>query len=131
MSGAMPCRPGLAGAEAPEPPSRLGPTGGIPCAKVVRDGKVAVLYSPGFGAGWYSWETEPALLFDPEIVAAVEADDQEAIHARAEQIKPGGYFGGADQLTIEWLPVGTIFRIDEYDGSESVYTQSDYQWFTA
>ena len=23
--------------------------------KVIRDGKVAVLYSPGYGAGWYSW----------------------------------------------------------------------------
>jgi site-specific DNA-methyltransferase (adenine-specific) len=44
MSGAMPCRPGLAGAEAPEPPSRLGPTGGIPIAsRVERIGR-ATLY---------------------------------------------------------------------------------------
>ena len=40
----MPCRPGLAGAEAPEPPSRLGPTGGIPIAsRVERIGR-ATLY---------------------------------------------------------------------------------------
>lgn len=23
--------------------------------KVIKDGKVAVLYSPGFGAGWFTW----------------------------------------------------------------------------
>jgi hypothetical protein len=26
--------------------------------KVIRDGKVAVLYSPGYGAGWYSWNRD-------------------------------------------------------------------------
>ena len=34
--------------------------------KLSQDGKVAVLYSPGFGAGWYTWNmTVPQILFDP------------------------------------------------------------------
>lgn len=41
--------------------------------KVIRDSKVAVLYSPGFGAGWYSWNTKhPQLLFHPKLVEMVE-----------------------------------------------------------
>jgi hypothetical protein len=41
--------------------------------KVIRDGKVAVLYSPGYGAGWYSWHDNEELLYDPVIVDMVES----------------------------------------------------------
>jgi len=41
--------------------------------KVIRDGKVAVLISDGFGAGWYSWSSNnEALLFHPKLVEMVE-----------------------------------------------------------
>ena len=30
------------------------------------------------------------------------------------------YCGGASNLSIRWIPVGTQFRIEEYDGSEHV-----------
>ena len=40
--------------------------------KVVRDGLVAVLVSPGFGAGWYSWHGIHELLFDPVVVGMLE-----------------------------------------------------------
>ena len=40
--------------------------------KVIRDGKVAVLYSPGYGAGWYSWHDIEDLLYDPAVVEMVE-----------------------------------------------------------
>ena len=41
--------------------------------KVIENGQVAVIYSPGFGAGWYTWNQGrfpelndgTALLFDP------------------------------------------------------------------
>jgi hypothetical protein len=35
------------------------------------------------------------------------------------------------QLTIVDVPEGERYRIDEYDGSESVMTVSDYNWETA
>ena len=44
--------------------------------KLVRDGMVAVLYSPGFGAGWYTWNQEcTELMFDPAIVKLVEDEN--------------------------------------------------------
>lgn len=45
--------------------------------KVIRDGKVAVLYSPGYGAGWTTWTYDSKLhevmLFHPLIVEKVES----------------------------------------------------------
>lgn len=90
--------------------------------KVVRDGKVAVLVSPGFGAGWYSWNEDiPQVLFSPEIVELVErkADASEIIE-KAEELFGDKYWRGARGLTIEWIPEGTRFEIYEYDGSESL-----------
>jgi hypothetical protein len=39
--------------------------------KLVRDGKVAVLYSTGYGAGWYSWHGIEELLYDSVVVEMV------------------------------------------------------------
>ncbi|MGA3200153.1 MAG: hypothetical protein ABSD89_12230 [Halobacteriota archaeon] len=100
--------------------------------KVIRNGKVAVLYSPGFGAGWYSWIHVPEVLFDPEIVALVEANKNSEIPALVEKKYGAKYYtGGADGLSIEWLPVGTQFEISEYDGSEDVRIFGPDDGFTA
>lgn len=103
--------------------------------KVIRDGKVAVLVSPGYGAGWSTWayagdeDNRDFMLFDPTLVAMVERGDSvEAIESYVTAIHPHTYCGGADDLTIEWLPVGTAFRIHEYDGSESVEIRDDMIW---
>ena len=107
-------------------------------SKVIRDGKVAVLYSPGFGAGWSTWayagdeNYRNFMLFDPTLVAMVERGDSVgAIEAYVTSVYPNTYCGGADDLTIEWLPVGTAFRIHEYDGSESVDVRDDMYWNVA
>lgn len=41
------------------------------------------------------------------------------------------YCGGAGDLTIEWVPVGTKFLITEYDGAESIITIDDLLIFEA
>jgi hypothetical protein len=108
--------------------------------KVIRDGKVAVLISPGFGAGWYSWHRElPQLLFHPKLVEMVEQGkrndiEEEMVESLFDTTKTEkGYFyaGGADQLKIVWVPVGTKFRIDEYDGSESIVFLDEEEYITA
>jgi hypothetical protein len=104
--------------------------------KVIRDGKVAVLVSPGYGAGWSSWsyhgdevDYTDFLLFDPTLVDMVEREvSAEAIEAYVTSKCPNTYCGGIEDLTIEWLPVGTAFRIHEYDGSESVEIRDDINW---
>ena len=105
------------------------------CDKVIRFGKVAVLYSPGFGAGWFSWHHDERLLFDPAVVDMIErgADPSEIVEYCEDRYKDSdiAYWGGADDLTIMWLPEGAIFRIDEYDGNESVVLQDDDNWIVA
>jgi hypothetical protein len=101
--------------------------------KVIRDGKVAVLYSPGFGAGWSTWDSDygEELIFDPMMVKYVEEDNYDALYAYAAMRYPSAYTGGLGDLTIAWLPEGTLFRIEEYDGSESIETLGDTDWIKA
>lgn len=102
--------------------------------KVIRDGKVAVLYSAGFGAGWSTWHKGlEGLVFHPKIVDMVLNGRQNEIDGDwlAENLGEeyaDVYCGGTDGLSIEWLPLGTMFRIDEYDGAESVvvFSPDDY-----
>jgi len=96
--------------------------------KVIRDGKVAVLYSPDYGAGWYSWHGQEELLYDPNIVHWMESNDREKITAYLELKYPDMYLGGLDDLRIQWLPEGTVFRIHEYDGNESIEIKEDMDW---
>ena len=90
--------------------------------KVIRDGKVAVLYSPGYGAGWSSWNEGENYLYCPELVEAIELGKcrEELAKVAEEVFGEDGYYGGAYQLQIGWLEVDTTFRINEYDGAESI-----------
>lgn len=107
--------------------------------KYVKDGKyVAVLYSPGFGSGWYSWNTEyPELLFDVTVVEYLLSDEKtmtrEELERYLEDKYPEIYISSnLDTLRVYWVPQGEEFRIDEYDGSEGVVTRSkDNSWHTA
>lgn len=96
--------------------------------KVIKDGNVAVLYSPGFGAGWFTWNNHPELVFHPKIVKMVEDGNQSNIDEDWMLQELGLsdiYCGGADDLRIAWLPQGTAFTIEEYDGAESIRTNDD------
>ena len=60
--------------------------------RVVRDGRVAVLVSPGFGAGWSTWadrELRERLLFDPEVVAWVEGGKVDKINRKFVIVSAG------------------------------------------
>ena len=103
----------------------------FPYEKCIRDGKVAVLYSPGFGAGWSTWADDDIrdfVLFDRRLVECLEAGGDVA--ALTGTILDGIYMytGGARNLTIHWLPVGARFIVNEYDGSESIQEQSGDYW---
>ena len=100
--------------------------------KLSQDGKVAVLYSPGFGAGWYTWNmTQPEILFDPNIVKFVEKEEWDNCKAYVELRYPDIYAGGLMDLEVAWLPEGTQFIINEYDGSESIQINESTNWLTA
>ncbi len=94
--------------------------------KLIIDGKVAVILSRDFGAGWSSWNPEhPECMFDPEIAKMVcHGEDPDKIETYARD-KYGYDFCAAasDYLMIQWLPQGTKFYIEEYDGRETVVTE--------
>jgi hypothetical protein len=96
-------------------------------------GEVAVLVSPGYGAGWYSWNTDtPECLFDPDCVISVLNDaSNENIVNIANSKWQDGYWYGARDLTVVWVKKGTKFRISEYDGFESFVEYDDSDFFEA
>lgn len=92
-------------------------------------GEIAVLVSRGYGAGWYSWNTSiKECLFDRLIVEHVLAGNRSAAQSLAEILWPDGYWGGADGLEVHWLSPDTVFRIDEYHGSETLVFADDQTW---
>jgi hypothetical protein len=96
--------------------------------KVIRDGKVAVLISYGYGAGWYTWNRDyQQLLFHPKLVEMVEQNRRNEIDDQwvLENLGIEMYAGGSDGLKIHWLPIGTAFEIEEYDGAENLRTMHD------
>lgn len=102
--------------------------------KYLRDGKVAVLYSPGFGAGWYSWNKDfPQCVFDPIMVQWVLDGKVGALpESWLEYAKEDNFYpGGAKDLQVEWLQPNTQFRIDEYDGSECIIEMLPQNYITA
>jgi len=106
------------------------------CPRVVRFGRVAVIHSPQHGAGWYSWHRIEELLFDPELVDMIErgaeAEEVEAYcEAHYQNEHKSAYWGGVDDLVITWIPEGSLFRIDEYDGAETIVLQDDDSWIVA
>ena len=96
--------------------------------KIVRDGMVAVAVSRDFGAGWSTWNNiSPMdarfnqLFLDDKVDEVVRICSEEGL----------GYAYGARDVEIEWVPVGTRFVINEYDGSESLMTIDDFAWIEA
>lgn len=101
--------------------------------KKIKDGKVAVLVSPHHGAGWYTWHSIDELLFDPKVVDMVlEKTSAETIELYSQEVYgTKSYYGGAEDLEVMWLPIGTHFCIHEYDGSESVEVREEMHWIVA
>ena len=93
-------------------------------------GQVAVLYSPGYGAGWYSWEQKEGMLFDKDIVQAVLDDDLDRAAKIAEE-RYQAHSSGARNLKIWWMKPGTQFEINEYDGFEYINYAEEQKWITA
>ncbi len=104
--------------------------------KVIRDGHVAVIISNGYGAGWSTWHDGPnreTLAFHPKLVELIESEQHNKdnistllVELLGEEEAKGIYLGGVEDLTIEWVPEGTRFKIEEYDGSEYIVTERSF-----
>ena len=115
------------------------------------DGKVGVLISGGYGAGWSTWadsKDREFFLFDRGLVAL--ALDKEAangpfdkttqwlIEMNTEELedylKESGidsYTGGWAGVYVKWMDQGTEFIVEEYDGSEALLYRDNEDWMSA
>ena len=96
-----------------------------------------VLISPGYGAGWSTWE-RPGMAFDERLIRAFECgiseEDMEALCVECGYTDMFGnapYMGGFSQLRVVDVPSGAMFRIHEYDGSESIEILDMDDWYVA
>lgn len=120
----------------PESPSVVAAaqqTSPVEFTKLIRDGKVGVLYSPGFGAGWSTWNSDyrAQMCMDARLVQLVLDGKLHEAGKLAETFGEYICVLGSRDLTVEWLPVGTVFEISEYDGSESVRVHDNEEWLVA
>lgn len=91
-----------------------------------------VLISPGYGAGWSTWEGK-GLATDARLIDAFEHGvSEEEMHQLCADLGYGDvYMGGFKNLRVVEIPEGTFFRVSEYDGYESIEVFDDSDWLRA
>ena len=96
-----------------------------------------VLISPGFGAGWSTWN-DPRMAFDERLIRAFECgiskEDMKVLCEECgytDMYGVGPYMGGFDSLKVVEVPTDTLFQIKEYDGSESIEYFDEDDWYLA
>jgi hypothetical protein len=101
--------------------------------KFKRDGKVAVIISPGFGSGWStSYPEYPDILWDPGLIQfLLSGYNDEELNTYVGLRWPDVSLDLIDELTVEWVQEGEQFYVHEYDGNEWIVTSSDENWHTA
>ena len=97
------------------------------------NGDVAVLVSESYGFGWSSEETNDTsplsvneracfLSMDKTLVEMYlrNASEDEVASYILTTINEDIYMGGWECVTVKWLPKNTVFKIDNYDGAETI-----------
>ncbi|KAL8716902.1 MAG: hypothetical protein Q9225_005803 [Loekoesia sp. 1 TL-2023] len=112
---------------------------------VNRKGKIAVMYSPGFGATWSSSDyyddaskEQEILAFDKDIVRAILKKDYKLaaslanlkIYGKADDV-PGYQEWHTKGVAIDWLDPGEQIKIFQYDGDDFIVSKKDCGWMRA
>lgn len=98
--------------------------------------ELAVLISPGFGAGWSTWSYDhPEIAYDRRIVEYFMTHPRPTEEEMSDFIYELGYghpyTGGYGALEIVWVPRGQLFCICEYDGFETIQTPESLKMMEA
>ena len=91
-----------------------------------------VLISPGYGAGFSTWNSEE-MAFDEDLIALFErgCTEEEMVDLCISRGYGKPYMGGFSQLRVVNVPSGTVFYIGEYDGYESIELLNRFHWVVA
>jgi hypothetical protein len=93
---------------------------------------VGIVHSEFHGCGWSTWHNlDPDMMFDPALVDLVLDGDKNKIEMYIKLRWPDTEHIIIPKLAVTFVPEGTRFRIEEYDGLETVVTEQDYAWITA
>ena len=91
-----------------------------------------VLVSRGFGAGWSTWNYEwDDLATDEGLVALVEAERWSDAVAYARDKWEGCYISGLRDCEVCDVEAGALYKVREYDGSESLEVFEKASWRVA
>jgi hypothetical protein len=95
----------------------------------IRDGKVALLLSDAYGAGWSTDDNNDArdVLRDCRLVEAFLDGGSKAVDAKVREIwphNPPGY-RSPHPLRLDWVTEGELFFVNNYDGLEWVVTENE------
>lgn len=101
-----------------------------------KKGRVGVLVSYGYGAGWSTWRCkEDSIEFFCMDKTLVEMKLNDVPHYEVEEyiqsLNYDYYMGGWDDTVVVFLEPNTKFVITEYDGYESLKTYDDFKWLTS
>ena len=104
--------------------------------KFTRDGMVAVLISPGFGARWSTWNSQDneILLFDKTLGEFVMAGSDAGVvedYINSVFLDDEVFMSGWEDVSLRWVDEGTHFIVHEYDGSEYIQVRDDVDWSVA
>ena len=114
---------------------------------VTPDGQVAILYSPHYGGGWSTSvfndiSPKHQLIFDSRIIVSLFSpgmrwSEKEYTEFMYSVFSDGKFFHMPDfstykkKLKVKFIPEKTIFRINEYDGYESIEIYKPSSYFTS
>lgn len=96
-----------------------------------KNGKIKILISPGYGAGWSTWNNDSInLAVDKRIVDFFELHGKNIERQKlVDFLKNIGYddvyVGGWKDIVIKTIKPNERFIINEYDGSESLIKFTD------
>ena len=86
--------------------------------KLIRNGEVAVIVSPEYGAGWSSWNKEVNPMDKRYVELILQGN---ILEAKELAKKEGFYNGGLDNAIIVWVPEGWLFYITDTEGAEELH----------
>jgi hypothetical protein len=96
-----------------------------------------ILISPGYGAGWSTWNS-PELAYDPDVIEFFESGcNKEELRefckekGYVDSYGEGPYMGGFGNLKVVEVETDRVFRINEYDGYESIEFLNLSKWMVA
>ncbi|QXO10951.1 hypothetical protein pEaSNUABM54_00125 [Erwinia phage pEa_SNUABM_54] len=100
--------------------------------KLIRDGKVAVVFSPGHSGSYvYDHQLPPDACFNVKVIKVVLGESRTSLEKTLKKEFPDATFYSPPELEVEWIDVGREFFIREYESAESIIYKDTVPWITA